>query len=101
MVNWKQQQLDKLQSNDEKPVQDIGESNRGEISSTKTVTVISQKDCKHLKVKDGLCKNCGISVPKYGSIFDTGTVKAFIRVVFVDESKKQTKMLENAADENT
>jgi ribosomal protein L32 len=88
MANWKQQQLDKLHSNGKKSVQDISESKRGELSSNKTATVISQKDCKHLKVKDTVCKNCGFSVPKYGSVFDTGTVKAFIKVVFVDESKK-------------
>ena len=49
---------------------------------------VPQKDCKHLKVKraSGVCRSCGFQVPQYGSVFDTGTVQTFIKVVYVDES---------------
>ena len=38
-------------------------------------------------MKKGICLTCQLEVVKYGSIFDTGTIKTFIKVVFVDESK--------------
>ena len=38
-------------------------------------------------MKKGVCLTCQLEVVKYGSIFDTGTIKTFIKVVFVDESK--------------
>ena len=28
-------------------------------------------------------------MPHYGSVLDTGTIKTFIKVVYIDESKKQ------------
>lgn len=57
------------------------------------VTIISRKKCQHLWVRTqtqpkGECRNCGYHVPHYGSILDTGTVKAFIKVVYIDESRK-------------
>lgn len=57
-------------------------------STVLSKTVVSAKDCKHLRVREGACLNCDHQVPFYGSFFDTGTVKTLIKVVFIDESKK-------------
>ena len=57
-------------------------------------TVLSPRECKHLRLKpnaDGLCKHCNQEIPQYGSVFDTGTIKTFIKVVFIDESKDLKK----------
>ena len=32
--------------------------------------------------------NCKKDIPLYGSVFDTGTIKTFIKVLYIDESKK-------------
>ena len=50
----------------------------------------------HLNVKLGLCVDCQYGVPQYGSIFDTGTVKNFIKVLYIDESKKEHQELVGA-----
>lgn len=55
---------------------------------------VDQKDCKHLKVRRHKCERCDLEVPHYGSVFDTGTIKTFIKVVYVDESKKQSATMD-------
>ena len=50
----------------------------------------------HLNVKLGVCVECQFEVPQYGSIFDTGTVKNFIKVLYIDESKKEHQELVGA-----
>ena len=49
----------------------------------------SLHECKHLKVDENLCKRCGTTVPFFGSVCDTKSIKTFIKVVYIDESKKQ------------
>lgn len=50
-------------------------------------TVLSQRECTHLKVRHGVCKDCNFKLPQYGIVLDTGTVSTFIKVLFIDESK--------------
>lgn len=54
------------------------------------VTVISQRECKHTNVErsTGNCANCKTEIAQFGSVFDTGTIKSYIKVLYVDESKK-------------
>ena len=49
----------------------------------------STSRCKHLTVDEaGACSRCGHHVPQYGSVFDTGTIKTYIKVVYVDDTKE-------------
>ena len=61
-------------------------------------TVISQRECKHTKVErsTGNCANCKTEIAQFGSVFDTGTIKSYIKVLFVDESKKPASYKPNA-----
>ena len=61
---------------------------------------VNPRDCGHKKVNsEGTCRRCGFELPYNGSFFDTGTVKSFIKLVYVDETKKSKidKALEAAA----
>lgn len=53
-------------------------------------TLMSQTDCSHPKMNHGVCQDCDYAVPQYGSVLDTGMVSTFIKVIFIDESKKIT-----------
>ena len=70
----------------EAPGDDVEEEKSDECEDA---TQISAKECKHLRVRrsTGICANCKTQVPQFGSVFDTGTVQAFIKVIYIDESK--------------
>ena len=48
----------------------------------------SNNVCSHTEVQNGVCQNCDYKVPQFGFVLDTGSVSTFIKVVYVDESKK-------------
>ena len=36
---------------------------------------------------NGICVNCNTYIPQYGSVLDNGTVKNFINIIYLEESK--------------
>ena len=71
----------------------ITKESQQSMITDENATVISQRECKHTKVKyssGGECANCGYQIAQFGSIFDTGTIKSYIKVLYVDESRKPT-----------
>ena len=47
-----------------------------------------QETCKHEVVAKYQCIQCQASIPRFGSVADTGNINTFIKVVYVDESKR-------------
>ena len=48
-------------------------------------------ECKHLNLdKAGKCADCNMVMPRFGTIFDHigPKISSFIKVVYVDESRK-------------
>ena len=54
---------------------------------SKGKTAAEKEKCKHEVVDKYYCVRCQASIPRFGSIVDTGNINTYIKVVYVDESK--------------